>query len=68
MILLLLRFEVFKSGQIGLILLKHLVDHLLDLGQREHGGGQRVVGNGLVDQAWVAGQAAFDRHLFDLRR
>ena len=37
----------------------------LDLGQREHSGRQRVVGDGVEDQRRVAGSAALDGHLLD---
>lgn len=47
------------------ILAKHLVYHLFDLGQREHSGSKRVVGDGLIDQAWVTDDRGLDGHLFD---
>ena len=51
---------MLELWQIIAVLLQHLVDHFLDLGQREHGGSQRIEGNGLEDQARVAGQRCFD--------
>ncbi len=49
--------------QVLAVLLEHFVDHLLDLGQREHGGAQRVVGHGLEDQLRVAGNGGLDSSL-----
>ena len=56
---------MLELRQVVAVLAKHLVDHGADLGQREHGRGQRVVGDGLEHQARVAGQRRLDRHLLD---
>ena len=55
---------MLELRQVILVLRQHLVDHLLDFGQREHRRRQRIVGDGVEDQARVAGEGGFDRHLF----
>jgi hypothetical protein len=44
--------------QIRLVHGEKLVGHPADLGQGEHGGGQRVVADGAVDRDGIAGQRA----------
>src|SRR5207302_598841 len=46
--------KILELRQIFAVLLKHLVHHLAYLRQRTHGSGQRIVGNGLVHQTWIA--------------
>ena len=43
-----------KLRQALLILGKHLVNHLFNFGQREHGRGQRVAGDCLEDQVGIS--------------
>ena len=45
---------MLELRQVIAVLLQHFVDHGLDLGQREHGSGERIVGDGLEDEARVA--------------
>ncbi len=54
---------MLKLRQVLPVLRQHLVDHRLDLRQREHGGGERVAGDGVEDEARVAGERGFDGHL-----
>ena len=49
-----LHLVVFELRQVILVLSEELVGHLPDFGQREHGGGQRVVADGAVDHGRVA--------------
>jgi hypothetical protein len=56
---------MLKLGQMISVLLEHLVDHLLDLGQREECRWQWVIGASLKDQAGIAGKRGLDRHSFD---
>ena len=57
--------KMLELGQVGTVLLEHLVDHLFDLGQRQYRGRQRVVGDGLKDKARVSGESCLHRHLLD---
>jgi hypothetical protein len=56
----LLRLKMLELRQVVPVLIQHLVGHLFDLGKGEHGGAERVVGDGLEDQARVAGQRGLD--------
>jgi len=47
--------EVVKCWQVVPVSGKHLVDHLLDLCQRQHSRRQGIVADGPKHHGWVAG-------------
>jgi hypothetical protein len=54
-------------GRFVAVLHQHLVDYRFDRGQRKHGGGQWIVGDGLENQARVASQCCSGGNTLSLK-
>ena len=57
-------FDFFELGEVFFIDGKHFADHIADFGEREHAGGEGIVGDGLENEFRVSAEGAFDGHHF----